>query len=93
MTYDSAFQHASFSGTRTAFTGPQLLIAVMEAWSFGPSKMPLPWTHAYSVPDRSTPCSTTWLPFASTSLLPDTCSCGAALVVAVTSVTVNDAAV
>ncbi len=56
---------------------PQFFIAVMDAWSLGPSKIPLPWTHAYSVPERSTPCSTTVCPLALTSLLPDTCSCGA----------------
>ena len=39
--------------------------------------MPLPCTHAYSVPERSTPCSTTVWPLALTSLFPDTCSCGA----------------
>ena len=93
MTYDSAFQHASFSGTRTALTGPQLFIAVMDAWSFGPSKMPPPWTHLYSVPERFTPCSTTVLPLALTSLLPDTCSCGAEPVTTATSVAVMAAEV
>src|SRR5882757_1331599 len=76
MTYDSAFQHASFSGTRTAVTC-QLLMAVTDAWSTGPSQIPLPCTQANSAPDRLTPCSVTVLPVASTSLLPDTCSCGA----------------
>ena len=50
---------------------------MIDAWSLGPSKIPLPCTHAYSVPERSTPCSTTWAPLAFSSLLPDTCSCGA----------------
>ena len=76
MTYDSEFRHASFSGTRTAVT-PQVFIALSDAWSIGPSKNPLPWTHAYSPPDRFTPCSTTWLPLELTSLFPDTCNCGA----------------
>src|SRR5689334_15552649 len=39
--------------------------------------MPLPWTHMYSVPDRSTPRSTTGAPAESTSSFPDTCNCGA----------------
>src|ERR1700749_3697913 len=77
VTYDSAFQHASLSGTRTALTF-QLNIAVTAAWSTSPSKMPLPWTQAYSVPDRSTPRRITCWPDAFSSLLPDTCSCGAA---------------
>src|ERR1700733_7103276 len=49
----------------------------MDAWSLGPSKIPLPGPHACPVPERSTPCSTTVCPLALTSLLPDTCSCGA----------------
>ena len=60
---------------------PQAFIAVIDAWSLGPSKIPQPCTHAYSVPDRSTPCSTTGVPEALTSWLPDTCSCGAVEVV------------
>ena len=52
-------------------------MTVIDAWSLGPWKMPLPCTHAYSVPERSTPCSTTVSPLALTSLFPDTCSCGA----------------
>src|SRR5699024_11048118 len=39
-----------------------------------------PWTQANSPPERSTPCSTTPLPCALTSLFPDTCSWGAPLV-------------
>src|SRR5450432_3575913 len=76
FTYDSPFQQASLSGTRTALT-PTDFIAVMEAWSLGPSKMPQPCTQANSVPDRSTPCSTTCWPLALTSTAPDTCNCGA----------------
>jgi hypothetical protein len=76
LTYDSPFQQASFSGTRTALT-PAGFIAETEAWSLGPSKMPQPCTQANSVPDRSTPCSTTCWPLALTSWPPDTCSCGA----------------
>src|SRR5258705_349039 len=66
----------------------QDFIAVTAAWSTSPSKMPLPWTQEYSVPDRLIPRRITWLPFASSSLLPDTCSCAAPLVVTVVSVTV-----
>ena len=39
--------------------------------------MPLPCTHAYSVPDRLTPRRITCWPAAFSSLFPDTCSCGA----------------
>src|SRR5437667_6905280 len=50
----------------------QEAIAVIEAASLGPSKMPHPWMQAYSLPARLTPCRwTTWLP-ASRSWLPDT---------------------
>ena len=56
----------------------QLFIADIDAWSLGPSKIPLPCTHLYSVPERSTPCSTTVAWFALTSLFPDTCNCSAA---------------
>src|SRR6516164_1726853 len=82
--YDSPFQQASFSGTRTAFTFHDL-IALTAVWSIGPSQTPVPFTHAYSPPDRSTPCRTTCWPVAEfTSLLPDTWSCGAgALIVQV----------
>src|SRR5438270_323456 len=71
-----SLQQASLSGIRTALL-PQLLIAVIAAWSISPSKKPLPCTHEYSPPDRLTPHSVTCLPLASSSLLPDTCSCGA----------------
>src|SRR6266567_2257796 len=60
----------------TALT-PQDFIAEIDAWSLGPSKIPLPCTQAYSVPDRSTPCSTTCAPVKLSSLFPDTCNCGA----------------
>jgi hypothetical protein len=39
----------------------------------GPSVIPHPSEHAYSVPDRSTPRNTTTLPLPSNNLLPDTC--------------------
>src|SRR3954468_23482948 len=66
-------QQCSFSGTRIAFVR-QLFMAAIEAWSDGPSKMPLSCEHRYSVPMRSTPCSTTVCADAFTSLLPCTCS-------------------
>src|ERR1035438_2908495 len=56
---------------------PQPFIAVIDAWSIGPFHSPVPCTQANSPPDRSTPCSTTWLPPAFTSSFPETCSCGA----------------
>src|SRR5258708_33984370 len=53
-------------------------IVLIDAWLAGPSKIPPPCTHLYSVPDRSTPCSMTRSPPALTSWLPATWSCGAA---------------
>ena len=47
-------QQFEFSGTRTAFAF-QPAIASIDAASEGPSKMPQPCTHAYSVPERFTP--------------------------------------
>src|SRR4051795_10461666 len=49
------------------------LIAVIDALSDGPSKIPQPSTHAYSVPERLTPCSWIALPEASSRRLPETC--------------------
>src|SRR6516164_707437 len=77
LTYGWAFQQASFSGIRTALM-PRFFIVVMDACPLGPSKMPCPCTHWYSVPERFTPCSPTCRPLALTSSLPDTCTCGAA---------------
>jgi hypothetical protein len=34
----------------------QEAIAAIEASSLGPSKIPQPWMHANSVPERLTPC-------------------------------------
>src|SRR3954447_9816432 len=48
------------------------LIAVIDALSVGPSKIPQPSMHAYSVPDRFTPCSWIALPDASSRRLPET---------------------
>src|SRR3989442_9024795 len=62
-------QQSSFSGMRTAFTR-QVLIASTEATSFEPSEKPQPWTQAYSVPERLTPCSRTACPRELTSWLP-----------------------
>src|SRR5947207_11096791 len=42
------------------------------------SHRPLPWTHANSALDRLTPSSRYVLPASVSSLLPDTCSAGAA---------------
>src|SRR6201986_4315056 len=53
-------------------------MTLIEAVLVGPSKIPPDCTHLYSVPERSAPCSSTCWPLASISLLPDTCSCGAA---------------
>ncbi len=78
LTYDSPFQQASFSGTRTALI-PYCFIARIDAALLGPSKIPRFCAHMNSVPERSTPWSTTRWPEALTSLLPDTCSCGAEL--------------
>ena len=41
--------------------------------------MPWPWTHSYSVPERSTPRSTICWPLALTSSFPDTRSCATVL--------------
>src|SRR3954451_6277058 len=70
-------QHSSFSGTRTERTF-QARIAVIEAWSIGPFQKPLSWMQANSPPERLTPSSRTLAPPEVTSLLPDTCSAGAA---------------
>jgi hypothetical protein len=57
---------------------PHLVIALIEVWSSGPLKIPRPWTHSYSVPERFTPCRTVCCPPASRSSFPDTCNSGAA---------------
>ena len=64
-------QQSSLSGTRTAFAC-QRAIARTEAAVAGPSKMPWPWTQAYSVPERLTPWKTTTRPRASSRRLPST---------------------
>src|SRR5438309_1777579 len=64
-------QQSSLRGTRTALMC-QLAMALIEAASLGPSKMPQPWMQAYSVPERSTPSSRIRFPRASRSWLPDT---------------------
>ena len=64
-------QQPSLIGTRTAFTC-QLAIALTEGASLGPSKTPQPWTHAYSLPERFTPCRWTTRPLESSSRLPET---------------------
>src|SRR5205823_1372264 len=43
-------QQSSLSGTRTLFTCHAAMAAI-DAASLGPSKMPWPWTQAYSVPE------------------------------------------
>src|SRR5690349_11627134 len=55
---------------------PRDRIAVTDVFPLGPSKMPWPWTHSYSVPERSTPRITTRWPLALTSSLPATRTCG-----------------
>src|SRR5947208_374281 len=70
-------QQSSFSGIRTALIF-QVFIAWTEAASFGPSDMPHPWTQAYSVPMRFTPCSATFWPSELTSLFACTCRGSAA---------------
>src|SRR4051812_2067267 len=47
-------------------------MAAIEASSVGPSKMPQPSMHAYSVPERLTPWSWTVAPVASTRRFPET---------------------
>src|SRR3977135_541254 len=64
-------QQSSLSGTRTALMC-QLAIAATEPASLGPSKMPQPWIHAYSVPERLTPSKRTGCPAALSNRLPDT---------------------
>jgi hypothetical protein len=64
-------QQSSLRGMRTALIPHEAIVAT-EVASDGPSKIPLFWTHMYSVPDRSTPCRVMVLPAASTRWLPDT---------------------
>src|SRR5215470_3887705 len=72
-----ASQQSSFSGTRTAFTPPQLAIAAVAVSSTGPSKtanaaLP-PWgMQEYSPPERFTPHSVTVWPALLTRWLPET---------------------
>src|SRR5690242_9539147 len=66
-------QQSSLSRTRTKLMC-QLAIAATEASSVGPSEIPKPCTHAYSVPERLTPRRLTRLPLSSMRLRPDTCS-------------------
>src|SRR3954454_14609934 len=71
-------QQSSLSGSRTVWMF-HAFMASTEAWSgCAPSKMPLPCTQANSALDRLTPSSRYVLPAAVTSLLPETCSAGAA---------------
>src|SRR5437016_4978194 len=69
-------QQSSFRGTRTTCTFHEA-IAETLAWSDGPSKMPQPWTQAYSVPERLTPLNWTGVPAASTIWSPETRTAGA----------------
>src|SRR5205085_10807680 len=71
-------------GTRTAFTFHVVMAATL-AWPDGPSKIPHPCAHAYSVPERFTPSNTTGEPTASTIRVPATSSAGAATAVATRS--------
>src|SRR5689334_17388394 len=75
-TGDTPSQHCSLSGTRTVRTFHER-IAVTDAWSIGPSQMPLPWMQANSPPERLTPSRRYAVPDEVSSLLPDTCRAGA----------------
>lgn len=68
-----ASQQSSFNGMRTAFVRHEAM-ARTDAASFGPSKIPQPWMHAYSVPERFTPSSCTGCPAELTRVLPLTVS-------------------
>src|SRR5689334_12886543 len=76
-TGDTPSQHCSLSGTRTVRTF-HARIAVTDAWSIGPSQMPLPWMQANSPPERLTPSRRYAVPDEVSSLLPETCRAGAA---------------
>ena len=65
-------QQSSFRGTRTVFTPCHDAMAATEESSEGPSKMPRPWTHWYSGPERLTPWSWIVEPAPSTRWLPET---------------------
>src|SRR5580658_9544820 len=47
-----------------------VVIAAVDGASIGPSEIASNCQHAYSVPDRSTPCGNTTAPASSTSLSP-----------------------
>src|SRR5579871_4570184 len=64
-------QQSSLSGMRTTLTC-HAAIAATDAAFEGPSKIPHPWTHAYSVPERFTPWRKTTSPFPSTRWVPST---------------------
>src|SRR5437763_1150206 len=49
-------------------------IALIDASSLGPSKIPQPWTQAYSFPDLFTTCKCTTWPAPSSSWFPETCN-------------------
>src|SRR5258708_6168031 len=90
-------QQSSLRGTRTALT-PHEAIAAIEAASVGPSNMPQPWAHAYSLPERLTPATRNGAPAPSTIRLPDTCRPGGAtaalaLVVATAMATITAATI
>ena len=75
-------QQSSFRGTRTASTCHDAM-ADTEDGSDGPSKIPQPWAHAYSAPERSTPNNRIGEPEAFTRRLPLTCTPGVAGMVVV----------
>src|SRR4051812_40870299 len=62
---------SSFSPMWTMFECHDL-IAATDAASVGPSQIPQPWMHAYSVPERLTPWRFTVTPLPSTRWLPET---------------------
>src|SRR5579883_939361 len=68
-----ASQHDSLSGTRTALTFFHDAMAATDASLDAPSKIMLPCTHLYSVPERFTPCKTSGCPLESWIWLPTAC--------------------
>src|ERR1044072_6617352 len=68
-------QHSSLRGMRTVLAF-QSAIALTDASSTGPSKMPRPWTHMNSPPEPLPPSSRRVDPFSSTNTMPETRSFG-----------------
>src|SRR5207244_7712874 len=64
-------QQSSFTPTRTTLACHERMTS-MEGVSAGPSKVPQPRMHAYSVPERFTPIRRTGCPSPLSSWFPDT---------------------